>query len=56
LLVEINMQQFDGRAECINITLPRRLLVKIDAFISEHPKFSNRSVFLAEAARRVLPG
>ena len=56
LLVEINMHQFDGRAERINIMLPRRLLVKIDAFISEHPKFSNRSVFLAEAARRVLPG
>ena len=28
------MQQFDGRTERINITLPRRLLVKIDAFIS----------------------
>lgn len=34
LLVEINLQQFDGRAERINITLPRHLLVKIDAFIS----------------------
>ncbi|MCW2096702.1 type II toxin-antitoxin system HicB family antitoxin [Lelliottia amnigena] len=56
LLVEINMQQFDGRTERINITLPRRLLVKIDAFISEHPQFSTRSAFLAEAARRVLPG
>ena len=50
------MQQFDGRAERINITLPRRLLVKIDAFISEHPQFSTRSACLAEAARRVLPG
>lgn len=50
------MQQFDGRAERINITLPRRLLVKIDAFISEHPQFSTRSAFLAEAARCVLPG
>lgn len=49
------MQQFYGRAERINITLPRRLLVKIDAFISEHPQFSTRSAFLAEAARRVLP-
>lgn len=56
LLVEINMQQFDGRTERINITLPRRLLVKIDAFICEHPQFSTRSAFLAEAARRVLPG
>lgn len=56
LLVDINMNQFDGRAERINITLPRRLLVKIDSFVREHPQFSNRSAFLAEAARRVLPG
>lgn len=56
LLVDINMNQFDGRAERINITLPRRLLVKIDSFVGEHPNFSNRSAFLAEAARRVLLG
>lgn len=55
LLVDIDMKQFDGRAERINITMPRRLLVKIDSFVSEHPQFSNRSAFLAEAARRVLP-
>ena len=55
LLVDINMKQFDGRAERINITMPRRLLVKIDSFVSEHPQFGNRSAFLAEAARRVLP-
>ncbi|EHM50032.1 MAG: type II toxin-antitoxin system HicB family antitoxin [Yokenella regensburgei] len=56
LLVDINMSQFDGRAERINITIPRRLLVKIDSFVSEHSDFANRSAFLAEAARRVLPG
>lgn len=55
LLVDINMKQFDGRAERINITMPRRLLSKIDSFVSEHPQFTNRSAFLAEAARRVLP-
>lgn len=56
LLVDINMNQFDGRAERINITLPRRLLVKIDTFVRDHPHVANRSAFLAEAARRVLPG
>lgn len=56
LLVDINMNQFDGRAERINITLPRRLLSKIDLFVHDNPEFSNRSAFLAEAARRVLPG
>lgn len=54
LLVDINMNQFDGRAERINITLPRRLLTKIDTFVRNHPQFSNRSAFLAEAARRAL--
>lgn len=56
LLVDINMNQFDGRAERINITLPRRLLSKIDVFVHDNPEFSNRSAFLAEAARRILPG
>lgn len=54
LLVDINMKQFEGKVERINITIPRRLLVKIDSFVSEHPQFTNRSAFLAEAARRVL--
>lgn len=56
LLVDININQFDGRAERINITLPKRLLTKIDHFVRKHPDYSNRSAFLAEAARRVLPG
>lgn len=56
LLVDININQFDGRVERINITLPKRLLTKIDHFVREHPDYSNRSAFLAEAARRVLPG
>ena len=55
LLVDIDMKQFDGRAERINITMPRRLLAKIDSCVREHPQCSNRSAFLAEAARRVLP-
>jgi len=54
--VDINMKQCDGRAERINITLSRRLLVKMDAFVSEHSQCNNRSAFLAEAARRALPG
>ncbi|VYU11830.1 type II toxin-antitoxin system HicB family antitoxin [Metakosakonia massiliensis] len=56
LLVDINMNQFDGRAERINITLPRRLLSKIDGFVRDNPQFNNRSAFLAEAARRILHG
>ncbi|WP_318365747.1 type II toxin-antitoxin system HicB family antitoxin [Enterobacter sp.] len=54
LLVDINMNQFDGRAERINITLPKRLLNRIDSFVRDNPGFSNRSAFLAEAARMVI--
>ena len=56
LLVDINMNQFEGRAERINITMPKRLLQKIDSFVRNNPEYGNRSAFLAEAARRVLPG
>lgn len=56
LLVDINMNQFEGRAERINITMPKRLLQKIDSFVRNNPDYANRSAFLAEAARRVLPG
>ena len=55
-LVDINMNQFEGRAERINITMPKRLLNKIDTYVRNNPDYANRSAFLAEAARRVLPG
>ncbi|TBR67734.1 MULTISPECIES: type II toxin-antitoxin system HicB family antitoxin [unclassified Escherichia] len=55
LLVDINMNQFEGRAERINITMPKRLLNKIDTYVRNNPDYANRSAFLAEAARRVLP-
>ena len=56
LLVDLNMNQFEGRAERINITMPKRLLNKIDTYVRNNPDYANRSAFLAEAARRVLPG
>ena len=50
--VEVNVSRFEGRAEKINITLPRRLLAKIDAYTHKHG--ATRSGFLAEAARAAL--
>lgn len=50
--VEIDMTRFDGRAEKINITLPRNLLARIDAYVKSHG--ATRSGFLAEAARRAM--
>jgi len=50
--VDVDVSRFDGRAEKINITLPRRLLTKIDNYARAHGE--TRSGFLAEAARRAM--
>jgi predicted RNase H-like HicB family nuclease len=44
-VVEVDVSRFDGRAEKINITLPRRLLAKIDSYAKAHG--ATRSGFLA---------
>lgn len=48
-MVEVDVSRFEGKAEKINITLPRRLLSKIDEYARAHGE--TRSGFLAEAAR-----
>ncbi len=50
--VDVDVSRFDGRAEKINITLPRRLLFRID----EHVRTlgATRSGFLADAARAAM--
>jgi predicted RNase H-like HicB family nuclease len=51
-LVEVDVTRFEGKAEKINITLPRRLLAKIDEYARAHG--ATRSGFLAEAARAAM--
>ena len=50
--VDIDVSRYEGKAEEINITIPRRLLVKIDEYAKSHG--STRSGFLAEAARSAM--
>jgi predicted RNase H-like HicB family nuclease len=50
--VEVDTFRFEGRAEKINITLPRLLLAKIDSYAKAHG--ATRSGFLAEAARAAM--
>ena len=50
--VEVDISRFEGRAEKMNITLPRRLLAKIDSYAKAHGE--TRSGFLAEAARAAM--
>lgn len=51
-VVDIDVTRFDGRAEKINITLPRRLLSRIDDYARSHG--ATRSGFLADAARAAM--
>lgn len=51
-LVDVDVTRFEGKAEKINITLPRRLLAKIDDYVKA--KGATRSGFLAEAARAAM--
>ncbi|WP_017525417.1 type II toxin-antitoxin system HicB family antitoxin [Pusillimonas noertemannii] len=51
-LVDLDVSRFDGRAEKINITVPRRILAKIDSYAKAHG--ATRSGFLVEAARRAM--
>ena len=50
--VDVDVSRFDGRAEKINITVPRNLLAKIDSYAKSHG--ATRSGFLADAARLAM--
>jgi predicted RNase H-like HicB family nuclease len=51
-LVDIDVSRYDGKAEKINITVPRRLLARIDEYARAHG--ATRSGFLVEAARAAM--
>ena len=50
--VDVDVSRFDGRAEKINITVPRSLLARIDEYARAHG--ATRSGFLADAARAAM--
>lgn len=51
-LVDVDTSRFEGKAEKINITLPRRLLARVDEYARAHGM--TRSGFLAQAAQRAM--
>ena len=53
-VVAVDTSRFEGKAEKINITVPRRILMKIDDYVKTHG--TSRSGFLVEAAQRVIEG
>jgi predicted RNase H-like HicB family nuclease len=51
-LVEVDTSRFDGRAEKINITMPRRILARVDDYAKSHGL--TRSGFLTQAAEKAM--
>jgi len=51
-LVDVDTSRFDGKAEKINITVPRRILSRIDA--AARARGTSRSGFLVQAAVREM--
>jgi predicted RNase H-like HicB family nuclease len=51
-LVEVDTARFEGKAEKINITLPRRVLARVDEYARAHGM--TRSGFLAKAAQQAM--
>ena len=54
-LVDIDLSAFLGKAEKINVTLPSRLIAKIDEKVNSHKSlYKNRSNYLAQLASQDL--
>lgn len=54
-LVEVDLSAYMGKAEKINVTLPSRLIAKIDAKVKANKSFyKSRSNYLAQLASRDL--
>ena len=53
-VVAVDVTRFLGKAERINITLPARLLRRIDEHVKRSSKYQNRSHFLAVASQHEL--
>lgn len=49
-IVEVDITHLLGKAEKINVTLPSRLIRKIDDFVAKNPEYKSRSGFLAKVA------
>lgn len=53
-LVQIDASHYLGKAQRVNISLPIRLINKIDETVKNNSEYKDRSKFLAEAALKIL--
>ncbi|WP_210452468.1 type II toxin-antitoxin system HicB family antitoxin [Pantoea ananatis] len=54
ICVDIDITKYQGKSERINITMPQLLIEKIDKAVGQNSRYSSRSHFIAEAARKEL--
>lgn len=54
-MIDVDLSEFEGKQQRVNITLPDVLIKRIDGFIQgNRSAYKDRSHFLAQAARREL--
>lgn len=54
MAIEVPVEGLKGKQKRINITLSEPLLARVDAYVSFHHEFKDRSDFLAQAADRLM--
>lgn len=54
IYVEIDTTKYLGKSDRINITMPHLLIEKIDKAVGQNSRYTSRSHFIAEAARKEL--
>ena len=52
-LIEIDLNKLDTRTKRVNITIPERLLSKMDRYVKKH-RIDSRSGFIAQAAEAFI--
>lgn len=55
-VTEVDVSRYLGTPEKINVTLPSRLIRKIDDSVGKGKQYTTRSAFLAAGAERLLHG
>lgn len=48
--IEVDLSHLLGKSEKINVSLPTRLIRRIDDFVAKNPEYKSRSGFLARVA------
>ncbi|HCL5074815.1 TPA: type II toxin-antitoxin system HicB family antitoxin [Salmonella enterica] len=54
VMIEVDLSEFEGKPQRINISLPDTLIKRIDNAVKAGSSYRDRSHFIAEAARREL--